>query len=175
VLDLMIHDVDLVRALVGQEVAEIRASGIPVLTPMVDIANARITFSGGAVANLTASRVSLERKRKLRLFQRSGYLSLDLGNGTGEFLRLREEFALPMAGEDLEPAIPGPMDFTKFVERHVLTGDGVEPLRAELENFRDAVLGRGVPAVTGADGLSALELSLSIEEHIRQGQIAAGV
>jgi len=174
VLDLMIHDVDLVRSLVGREVNEIRASGIPVLTPMVDIANARLTFEGGAVANLTASRVSLERKRKIRLFQRSGYLSLDLAAGTGEFLRLKGELpSFAPDGEDTRP--PTLLDLAGLVERHELKGDGAEPLRAELEAYRDAVIGLAPPTVSGADGRSALELSLKIEEHIRQGHLAAGV
>ena len=87
VLDLMIHDLDLVHTLVGARVADVQAMGIPVLTPQLDIANARLTFANGAVANITASRVSRERVRKLRIFQQSGYLSLDLAAGTGEFFR----------------------------------------------------------------------------------------
>jgi predicted dehydrogenase len=91
VLDLMIHDVDLVQSLVGRPLLDIAGVGLPVLTPNVDIANARLTFQGGAVANLTASRVSTERMRKLRIFQRSGYISLNLADGTGEYLRLTED------------------------------------------------------------------------------------
>ena len=94
VLDLMIHDIDLVRTFVGGGVSQVSAVGVPVLTPFVDIANARITFEAGAVANITASRVSRERMRKLRIFQQSGYLSLDLGAGTGEFYRLRKDVDL---------------------------------------------------------------------------------
>ncbi|MFN8581910.1 MAG: Gfo/Idh/MocA family oxidoreductase [Gemmatimonadaceae bacterium] len=89
VLDLMIHDIDLVLTLVGSGVDSVAGVGVPVLTPFVDIANARITFTSGAVANITSSRVSRERMRKLRVFQRSGYLSLDLGAGEGEFYRLK--------------------------------------------------------------------------------------
>ncbi len=89
VLDLMIHDVDLVTSLIGSSLRELAASGVSVLTPNVDIANARLSFENGAVANLTASRVSLEKMRKLRFFQPSGYISLNLAAGTGEFLRLR--------------------------------------------------------------------------------------
>lgn len=174
VLDLMIHDVDLVRALVGRDVVEIRASGVPVLTSTVDIANARLSFEGGAVANLTASRVSMERKRKIRLFQRSGYLSLDLAAGTGSFLRLKGELPV-FSGDEVAPSSFSALDMARLVERHELTGDGTEPLRAELENFRDAVLGLHPPAVSGADGRSALSLSLSIEDHIREGYIAVGV
>ena len=91
VLDLMIHDIDLLLTLVGAGAKEISAVGVPVLTPMLDIANARVTFTSGAVANITSSRISRERKRKIRIFQQSGYLSLDLGAGTGEFFRLRSD------------------------------------------------------------------------------------
>lgn len=164
VLDLMIHDVDLVGSLVGTPIREIAASGVPVLTQSVDIANARLTFEGGAVANLTASRVSLEKMRKLRLFQRSGYLSLDLARGTGSFLRLKGE--LPWAsGEEAPSSLSGLAD---IVERIPLHGDGVEPLGRELESFRDACLGRRPPAVSGEAGRDALAVSLSIDERIRE-------
>lgn len=166
VLDLMIHDVDLVQALVGEPIREIAAAGMPVLTPHVDIANARLTFEGGAVANLTASRVSMDRMRKLRIFQRSGYLSLNLADGTGEFLRLKEEFPFMAGQTDTTPTIPdGGLE--ALVERIALKGKPVEPLRRELENFRDACLGRGTPAVSGRDGRNALAVTLSIEERIR--------
>jgi predicted dehydrogenase len=166
VLDLMIHDVDLVQGLVGEPIRDIAAAGMPVLTPNVDIANARLTFQGGAVANLTASRVSVDRMRKLRIFQRSGYLSLNLADGTGEFLRLKEDLPF-LAGENAGiPSIPeGGLE--GLVERIPLEGKKVEPLRKELENFRDACLGRGTPAVSGRDGREALAVTLSIEERIR--------
>jgi len=166
VLDLMIHDVDLVLSLVKDSIQDIAAVGVPVLTPNVDIANARLTFTGGAVANLTASRVSVERMRKLRIFQRSGYLSLNLADGTGEFLRLRQ--ALPaLSGEgDLGGAMPEG-GLAALVDRIPLVGAREEPLRMELGNFRDACLGRGEPAVTGRDGREALAVTLSIEERIR--------
>jgi predicted dehydrogenase len=165
VLDLMIHDVDLVLSLVKDSIRDIAAVGVPVLTPNVDIANARLTFTGGAVANLTASRVSVERMRKLRIFQRSGYLSLNLADGTGEFLRLRQ--ALPaLAGEGDLGAMPGG-GLAALVDRIPLVGAREEPLRMELGNFRDACLGRGEPVVTGRDGREALAVTLSIEERIR--------
>jgi predicted dehydrogenase len=100
VLDLMIHDIDLVLGLVGRPVEGVDAVGVPVLTGSVDIANARLTFEGGAVANITASRVSFERMRKVRFFQRSGYISLDLAAGTGEFLRLKPRRPPPRGGRD---------------------------------------------------------------------------
>lgn len=165
VLDLMIHDVDLVQTIVGQTVTEISATGIPVLTEQVDIANARLGFGGGAVANLTASRVSFERLRKLRIFQRSGYLSLNLADGTGEFLRLKRDLPA-FAPESLSegPPVGGLED---LVERIPLRGDGAEPLLRELQSFRDAVCGEGVPVVDGAQGRAALELSLSIQDRIK--------
>jgi predicted dehydrogenase len=166
VLDLMIHDVDLVRGLVGDSIREIAAVGLPVLTPNVDIANARLTFQGGAVANLTASRISLEKMRKLRIFQRSGYLSLNLADGTGEFLRLKEDLPSLSGNRDLMEAIPEG-GIADLVERIPLEGEKVEPLRSELESFRDACLGRREPAVSGLDGREALAVTLSIEERIR--------
>ena len=171
VLDLMIHDVDLVMSLVGTPLEELAASGVPVLTPNVDIANARLSFRGGAVANLTASRVSLERMRKLRIFQRSGYISLDLAAGTGSFLRLKGELpgpgSLPSEGLSVQ-------DLAEIVERVPLAGDGVEPLVRELENFRDAVGGKAPPAVTGAEGRSALAVSLAIQERIEGHVVDTG-
>jgi len=171
VLDLMIHDVDLVQSLVGTAITDVAASGVPVLSPNVDIANARLSFEGGAVANLTASRISLERMRKIRIFQRSGYLSLNLADGTGEFLRLKGE--LPAFGArpdspDVSPGSPvGLAGLQDIVERVPLRGEGAEPLRKELENFRAAVLGHAPPAVSGEQGRAALAVALTIEERIR--------
>ena len=165
VLDLMIHDVDLVLSLVGTPVREIAAAGVPVLTPTVDIANARLAFEGGAVANLTASRVSVERMRKIRLFQPSGYLSLNLAEGTGEFLRLRG--SLPaFGGGGPDGGGPKAADLAEIVERIPLRGEPVEPLRRELESFRDAATGVAEPAVSGEAGRDALAVTLSIEERI---------
>jgi predicted dehydrogenase len=160
VLDLMIHDIDLVLGLAQRPVRGVEAVGVPVLTPSVDIANARITFEGGAVANITASRVSRDRMRKIRLFQESGYISLDLAAGTGEFLRLRPgvELSSPAA---LSGGLEG------LVERIELRGDGKEPLGAELESFLAAVQGRGELVVSGEDGRRALDVALTIVERIQ--------
>ncbi len=163
ILDLMIHDVDLVMSLVGAPLVELAATGLAVLTSSVDIASARLTFSTGAVANLTASRVSLERTRKLRIFQPSGYVSLNLADGTGEFLRLRRDLSELQARATTGPAA---VDLSEVVERVALQGDGVEPLRRELEDFRDAVQGKAAPAVTGDDGRAALAVALAIQERI---------
>ncbi len=160
VLDLMIHDLDLVLSLVGRPVRTVAATGIPVLTPSPDIANARLEFEGGGVANLTASRVSMERMRKVRFFQRSGYLSLDLAAGKGEFLRLREGIMLE-PGAHLEAE-----SLLSVVERIELTGDGREPLRCELEAFVAALRGEGPVKVSGSDGRNALGVALEIVQHI---------
>lgn len=163
VLDLMIHDVDLVMSLVGRPLREVAAAGVRVLSGSVDIANARLTFEGGAVANLTASRVSLERVRKLRVFQPSGYLSLDLAEGTGDFLRLRGPL-VPADGGEAPSSRPGSLE--EIVDRIPLRGDGVEALRRELEDFREAVRGASPPAVSGDDGRAALAVALAIQERI---------
>ena len=159
VLDLMIHDLDLVLSLMRRPVVDVAAVGVPVLTPSPDIANARLEFEGGGVANLTASRVSMERMRKIRFFQRSGYISLDLAAGTGEYLRLRAGAFSPgmqLAGTALQD----------IVERIQLQGDGGEPLRSELESFVQAVRGEGPVAVSGADGRAALAVALEIVNRI---------
>jgi len=165
VLDLMIHDVDLLSILVGRPVTELAATGVPVLTRHVDIANARLGFEGGTVANLTASRVSATRVRKLRIWQRSGYLSLDMAAGRGEFYRLRDGVS-GLDGPARPQGVPGLAGLASVVKRIQIVGDDSEPLAAELASFRDAVLGLAPPPVTGEDGRRALELSLAIERQI---------
>jgi len=159
VLDLMIHDIDLVLALMRGEVDGVDAVGVPVLTPSVDIANARLRFRDGAAANITASRVSRERMRKIRFFQPSGYISLDLAAGTGEYLRLRRGAATYAGGE-----VPTRLD--DLVERVEIRGDGKEPLRAELEAWVTALRGEDSLVVTGAEGRRALAVALEIVRKI---------
>jgi predicted dehydrogenase len=155
VLDLMIHDIDLVRIFVQQHVTEVAAIGVPLLTPSADIANARLVFTGGAVANITASRVSRERVRKLRIFQPNGYFSLDLAAGTGEHYRLRDDI-------DLAQLATGPLSIDAFVARIPLSAPDDEPLRLELDSFVAAVRGEQPVSVTGEDGREALEIALRI-------------
>jgi predicted dehydrogenase len=162
VLDLMIHDLDLVLSLVRRPVTAMAAAGVPVLTPSPDIANARLDFEGGGVANLTASRISMERLRKVRFFQRSGYISLDLAAGRGEFLRLREGITLEPGGYIQTESL------ANLVERIELVGDGREPLRCELEAFADAVRGEAPVKVSGEDGRRALRVALEIVERIQR-------
>jgi predicted dehydrogenase len=164
VLDLMIHDIDLVRTFVGGGVASVSAVGVPVLTPFVDIANARLTFEAGAVANITASRVSRDRMRKLRIFQQSGYISLDLGAGTGEFYRLRRDVDLAALVANAQ----GAQALESFVERVAIEAPEGEPLRLELEAFVKAVAGEAPIAVTGDDGREALAVALTIVNDIER-------
>jgi predicted dehydrogenase len=151
VLDLMIHDLDLILSLVPSEVEGVEAVGVPVLTPKVDIANARIRFTNGCIANLTASRISREPVRKIRFFQRDSYVSIDTASREVEMYKL-----VPQAG-----ALPkiggGKLD---------VAGD--EPLKRELEDFIAAVRDRRAPAVTGEQGRSALALAIRIVDLMKE-------
>ena len=169
VLDLMLHDIDLLLTLVGAKVTSVKAVGVGVLTPSVDIANARLEFATGAVANITASRVSRERMRKIRLFQQSGYISLDLATGSGEFYRMRRDV-------DLAELAKGPLALEAFVERVPVEAPEGEPLRLEFQSFIAAVQGRAPVTVTGEDGRAALAVALQIVREIeRTAPTLAGV
>lgn len=170
VLDLMIHDLDLVLSLMKRPVRSLAAVGVPVLTPSIDIANARLEFEGGGVANLTASRVSVERMRKIRFFQRSGYISLDLAAGTGEYLRLKPGVAAQLAALGTSGAPPGrgAAGIEDLVERIRLQGDGGEPLVHELNSFVAAVSGAAAVPVNGRDGRQALAVALEIVKRMQE-------
>jgi predicted dehydrogenase len=157
-LDLMIHDLDLVLSFMRAPVRDVRASGIGVLSRSVDIATARIEFEGGAVANLTASRLARERVRKVRIFQPTGYLSLDLAAGTGEFLRLRRDEVMKVM---LSGGTP---DLGKVIESVPLEAPEGDALRLELQSFIRAVRGEEPAAVSGEEGLEALRLAFRVME-----------
>ncbi len=163
ILDLMIHDIDLVLSLVEGRVAAMNAVGVAVISGSVDIANARLVFDTGAVADITASRVSMERKRELRLFQPTGYLSLDLAAGTGEFLR-RRDGSRPSRATD--QALPGRL--ADVVERIPLRGDGEEPLALELRAFLRAARGQESRMVPARQARAALEVALDITRQIEE-------
>jgi predicted dehydrogenase len=152
VLDLMIHDIDIILSLVGAEVAEVRASGVPVLTGSVDIANARIEFADGCVANVTASRVSAKSMRKLRVFQPDTYVSIDF-----EARECAVARKLPGETRDGMPKIDHEL-------RRFAQGDSLE---AELRAFVDAVRGRARAGATGREGRRALDLALAVSHRIR--------
>jgi predicted dehydrogenase len=150
IYDLMIHDLDILLALVKEPAEEVRAVGIPVLTDKVDIAHARLEFEGGAVANVTASRVSTERVRKMRFFQESEYISLDYARRDALRIGVKR---------------PGPQPEFGFEK---LPAPDTEPLRAELDAFVDSVKTRITPKTDGAAGRAALELATRINESIRE-------
>jgi predicted dehydrogenase len=161
ILDLMIHDLDLVLHLVGgQPATDVRASGVAVLSPHLDMANARVEFANGAVANVTASRMARDRIRKLRIFETTGYFSLDLATGTGDFMRLRPDWR-PSPGIKLED----------IVERIVLEAPEADALRLELESFIHAVQGEARSGVTGEEGRAALALALQVVEAVNRSPV----
>ncbi|HEX3578842.1 MAG TPA: Gfo/Idh/MocA family oxidoreductase [Thermoanaerobaculia bacterium] len=143
-LDLMIHDLNLVLSFLGQRVVDVRAVGVAVMTEKVDITNVRIEFENGAVANLTASRVSQDRVRKTRFFSREAYISVDTKEQEVKGYRLAGKTVLPI--------------------EVVVTKQ--EPLRAELEAFIECVRTRSRPLVSGEDGLAAVELAIRVAQAI---------
>jgi predicted dehydrogenase len=162
VLDLMIHDLDIVQWLVGEdvEVTDVRAVGIPILTNRVDAANARLEFATGAVANITASRVGMEKIRKMRFFQPHDYVAVD--------------YATRYAGISslASPAATG--SWPGVQTRHLEIAD-VEPLRAEIEAFMESVQAGSPSPVSGAEGRRALSLALRALERIEEHFIQAGL
>lgn len=162
ILDLMIHDLDLVLELVRSPVTEVRATGVAILTPHVDIANARVEFANGAVALITASRVSRERTRKLRIFQETGYFSLDLAAGGGHFYRLKPEWQA-LKAQKIEDV----------VEHMRLEAPEAEPLKLELQSFLAAARGESDVVVSGAAGAQALALALRVAEAVQASPAAA--
>ncbi len=157
VLDLMIHDLDVVLSFVRSEVAEIRAAGVPILTPKIDIANARLEFTDGCVVNLTASRVSGEKVRKVRFFQPHEYVSIDYAAQEAAIISVK-----PSATGRLE-FNSRPLDFQRG-----------ESLRLEIESFLRAVRGEPVQT-TGEQGRRALAVAVNIIDKIREHAERAGV
>ena len=149
VFDLMIHDLDIILAMVKSEVSAIEAVGVPVLTDKFDIANARLRFASGCIANVTASRISREKVRKIRFFQQDAYISIDYAEQEVEGYRLNRR-------EGQRPEIQGGK----------LPVAREEPLKRELEDFVRAVRDRRRPLVTGEDGLRALKLAQAIAEKM---------
>jgi predicted dehydrogenase len=174
VLDLMIHDIDVVLSFANSPVAEIRAVGLPVVSGKVDIANVRIEFESGCVANLTASRISTERVRKLRFFQPNEYISVDYARRDVLQFRVsnQEKFSLDqllgMTGDFSDVPIPG-----VTVNRPAVSQE--EPLHAELSAFLDSVRNRTRPLVSLEDGRCALRVALEILSAIAAHSRRAGL
>lgn len=174
VLDLMIHDIDVVLSLVNSPLRELHAVGLPVVTSKVDIANVRMEFESGCVANLTASRISTERVRKLRFFQPKEYVSIDYGRQDVFQIRVTQDEKLPlhslMAFAEAPSNLPIP---GVALNRPPVQAE--EPLHAELKSFVEAVRKRSRPVVALEDGRRALSTALNIlsaiEEHTRRAKL----
>lgn len=172
VLDLMIHDIDIIQSLVKSPVSEVAASGVAVVTDSIDIANARLTFENGCVANITASRISQKSMRKLRIFQQAAYISVDFHNNTTEIYQLREP------GQHNEGAIPvilGEMQYQnekKHIIYEQLPVPEINALQEELRAFAQAVNKQQSPAVSGSEGLRALEVAQLIQQKIQESSVS---
>jgi predicted dehydrogenase len=188
ILDLMIHDLDIVLTFANSEVREVRAVGLPIVSPRVDIANVRVEFESGCVANFTASRVSTEKVRKLRFFEPRQYVSIDyarrdllvirMDSGPGS---LPPEIAAAIASGKIDPALlaklaasnpSGPAPGLSFGKPEVAPG---EPLRLEIESFLESVRTRRQPHVTARQGRAALELALQIQSTMAAHAERAGL
>lgn len=152
ILDLMIHDIDLILSFVRSDIREIRASGVAVISEHVDIANARLEFTSGCVANVTASRISMKNERKLRIFQHDAYVSVDFAN--------RRILCIRKNGGKPDSLIPG-------ADIQTIDFAAADPLNEELVAFVDAVRTRKAPPVTGEMGRDALKAALDILETIQ--------
>jgi len=149
VLDLMIHDIDVIASLVRSPVERVEAVGVPVLTDKPDIANARITFANGCIANVTASRVSMKRERKIRFFQPDAYISIDYDQKRAQIYR--------------KPGKGGGWQDIRAESIEISDGDA---LADEIDSFLDSVQSRGAPLVSGEEGLRALEIATMISERL---------
>ena len=192
VLDLMIHDLDIVLTMANSPVREVRAVGLPILSPKVDIANVRVEFESGCVANFTASRVSTERVRKLRFFQPRSYVSIDYARQDLLVIRLdasiTPEIAASIAGGRVDPAVmaqlaaantggvaglgASPNPGLSFLKPPVTPG---EPLRLEIQSFLESVRTRRAPLVTARQGRDALALALKIQSTMAAHAHRAGL
>lgn len=170
VLDLMIHDIDLILDFVKSPVTEIRASGVGIITPSIDIANARIEFANGAIANVTSSRVSMKQERKIRFFQKNAYFSLDF---QAKHVTIMKKSADIM--KYLPQLLAGSSEIKaeQLVDMHhyELTDTGKDALSMELESFVDCITNDRKPVVDGNDGMRALQIALQIMTSIQTNKV----
>jgi predicted dehydrogenase len=172
VLDMMIHDIDLVLMLAGGKVQAVHAVGINVIGSHEDICNARLIFDNGCVANITASRLGIKTERKMRIFSEEAYLSVDYGKKVGIVIKKSEnldliQMARDMAVEDLAELAQS-IDYAKLLKvEQLVIDDSNEPLRAQAQAFRDTVVNGAPPVVTASDGLAAVRVAKQIVEAIK--------
>jgi predicted dehydrogenase len=169
ILDLMIHDIDIILSIVKSDVKTISASGVGVLTETPDIANVRIEFHNGCVANLTSSRISMKKMRKMRIFQKDAYIGIDFLNKKTEIIRLKEAADANVFAFDIE---------TSSGKKTIAVANPVVPevnaIKKELEEFRDAILNNTRPVVSEMDGLMAMDVAHQILEKIGNNVIVSG-
>lgn len=156
ILDLMIHDIDIIQSLVNSPIKNIVASGSPVLSKEIDIANARIQFENGCVANVTASRVSMKSERKMRIFQQDSYVAVDFQNTTLTICR--------KGTAEMFPSIPEILTEERAFQDN-------DPIRDEIIAFLDAIQTKTSPIVSGEDGKRALEIAIQISQLITKQQV----
>jgi predicted dehydrogenase len=179
VLDLMIHDIDLILSMVSAPVRSVEAVGVGIFGGHEDVANARVTFEDGCVANLTASRASFQAVRKMRLWGAEGYLTLDFAAKAGTMIRPSEKLRrgeVDLEGLDLsQPAAVKERIFGKILRVDQVQAEGREPLALELEDFIHAVRSGSRPRVTGGDALRSIRLAdqilRSLESHAWEGHV----
>jgi len=168
VLDLMIHDIDIILTLVKSEVKSISASGVAVMSDTPDIANVRIEFNNGCVANLTSSRISMKRMRKMRLFQKDAYIGIDFLNKKTEVIKLKTAEDANVFEFDIE---------TNHGKKTIAVANPLVPevnaIKMELEKFRDAIVNNTPPIVSAVDGYRAMEIAHQILNKIKNTTINA--
>lgn len=169
ILDLMIHDIDIILSLVKSEVKSIAANGVTVMTETPDIANVRIEFNNGCVANLTSSRISMKKMRKMRLFQKDAYIGVDFLDKKTEIIRLKTPDDINSFTFDVDTPGGG----TKTIAVATPLIPDVNAIKLELEKFRDAILNNTDTVVTGLDGYRAMDVAHQILQKIKTNNISA--
>ncbi len=173
VLDMMIHDIDLVLMLAGGEVTQLHAVGINVIGAHEDICNARLLFDNGCVANVTASRLAIKTERKMRIFSEKEYLSVDYAKKVGVVIKKSQNLDLIQMARDLDvddlAELAGSVDYTKLLKvEELVVDDSTEPLRRQAEAFRETVVNGAPPVVSATDGLAAIRVANEVVDHIHQ-------
>jgi predicted dehydrogenase len=169
ILDLMIHDIDIILSIVKSEVKSIAANGVSVMTETPDIANVRMEFNNGCVANLTSSRISMKKMRKMRLFQKDAYIGVDFLDKKTEIIRLKTADDLNAFTFEVET----PSGETKTIAVATPAIPGVNAIKLELEKFRDAIIYNSQTVVSGLDGYRAMDVAHQILQKIKTNNTSA--
>lgn len=172
VLDMMIHDIDLVLMLAGGNVQAVHAVGVNVIGTHEDICNARLIFDNGCVANITASRLAIKTERKMRVFSEKAYLSVDYGKKVGLVVKKSENLDLIQMARELDvndlAELAGSIDYASLLKvEELMIDDSTEPLRRQAEAFRESVVNHAPPVVPASDGLAAVRVANQIVEQIK--------